>query len=45
MVSALAPYKRFDLAVEACTRLGRKLVVIGSRAGGGEAEGAGRADT
>jgi glycosyltransferase involved in cell wall biosynthesis len=30
VVSALAPYKRFDLAIEACTRLGRKLVVIGS---------------
>ncbi|HVK15867.1 MAG TPA: glycosyltransferase [Fimbriiglobus sp.] len=29
VVSALAPYKRFDLAVEACNRLGRKLVVIG----------------
>jgi len=30
VVSALAPYKRFDLAVEACMRLGKKLVVIGS---------------
>jgi glycosyltransferase involved in cell wall biosynthesis len=30
VVSALAPYKRFDLAIEACSRLGRKLVVIGS---------------
>jgi glycosyltransferase involved in cell wall biosynthesis len=30
VVSALAPYKRFDLAVEACARLGRELVVIGS---------------
>jgi glycosyltransferase involved in cell wall biosynthesis len=30
VVSALAPYKRFDLAIEACTRLGKKLVVIGS---------------
>ena len=30
VVSALAPYKRFDLAVEACNRLGRTLVVIGS---------------
>src|SRR5262249_41997847 len=30
VVSALAPYKRFDLAVEACRRLGRKLVVIGT---------------
>lgn len=29
VVSALAPYKRFDLAVEACNRLGRKLVVVG----------------
>lgn len=30
VVSAFAPYKRFDLAVEACTRTGRKLVVIGT---------------
>jgi glycosyltransferase involved in cell wall biosynthesis len=30
IVSALAPYKRFDLALEACRQLGRKLVVIGS---------------
>ena len=30
VVSALAPYKRFDLAVDACNRLGRQLVVIGS---------------
>lgn len=30
VVSALAPYKRFDLAVAACQRLGKKLVVIGS---------------
>ena len=30
VVSALAPYKRFDLAVEACNRLGKKLVIIGS---------------
>jgi glycosyltransferase involved in cell wall biosynthesis len=29
VVSALVPYKRVDLAVEACTRLGRQLVVIG----------------
>jgi glycosyltransferase involved in cell wall biosynthesis len=29
-VSAFAPYKRLDLAVAACRRLGRKLVVIGS---------------
>jgi glycosyltransferase involved in cell wall biosynthesis len=29
-VSAFAPYKRLDLAVEACSRLGRKLVVIGA---------------
>jgi glycosyltransferase involved in cell wall biosynthesis len=29
LISRLVPYKRFDLAVEACTRLGRKLVVIG----------------
>ncbi len=30
VVSALAPYKRFDLAIDACTRLGKKLIVIGS---------------
>ena len=30
VVSAFAPYKRVDLAIEACNRLGRKLVVIGS---------------
>lgn len=30
LVSALVPYKRADLAVEACKRLGRRLVVIGS---------------
>lgn len=29
-VSALVPYKRVDLAVQACSRLGRRLVVIGS---------------
>jgi glycosyltransferase involved in cell wall biosynthesis len=29
-VSAFAPYKRLDLAVEACTRLKKRLVVIGS---------------
>lgn len=29
-VSAFAPYKRLDLAVAACGRLGRRLVVIGS---------------
>ncbi len=30
VVSALAPYKRFDLAAEACRRMGRTLVVIGT---------------
>jgi glycosyltransferase involved in cell wall biosynthesis len=30
VVSAFAPYKRLDLAVEACNRLRRELVVIGS---------------
>jgi glycosyltransferase involved in cell wall biosynthesis len=30
VVSAFAPYKRIDLAIEACRRLGRRLVVIGS---------------
>jgi glycosyltransferase involved in cell wall biosynthesis len=29
IVSALAPYKRFDLAIEACNRLRRPLTVIG----------------
>jgi glycosyltransferase involved in cell wall biosynthesis len=29
-VSALAPYKRVDIAVDACTRLGRRLDVIGA---------------
>ncbi len=30
VVSAFAPYKRLDLAIEACKRLGRRLVVIGA---------------
>jgi len=30
VVSALAPYKRIDLAIQACRRLSRPLVVIGS---------------
>jgi glycosyltransferase involved in cell wall biosynthesis len=30
VISAFAPYKRVDLAIEACNRLGRRLVVIGS---------------
>jgi glycosyltransferase involved in cell wall biosynthesis len=30
VVSAFAPYKRLDLAVTACSRLGRKLIVIGT---------------
>jgi glycosyltransferase involved in cell wall biosynthesis len=29
-LSAFAPYKRIDLAIEACNRLGRPLLVIGS---------------
>lgn len=29
-LSALVPYKRIDLAVSACNRLGRKLLVVGS---------------
>src|SRR5258706_2637007 len=29
VVSALAPYKRVDVAIEACAQLGKKLVVIG----------------
>ncbi|MBM4070455.1 MAG: glycosyltransferase family 4 protein [Planctomycetes bacterium] len=30
VVSALVPYKRIDLAVSACTRLGRRLHIIGT---------------
>ncbi len=30
VVSALTPYKRVDLAVEACNRLARRLVVVGT---------------
>lgn len=30
VVSALAPYKRVDLAVDAATRLGRRLLVVGT---------------
>jgi glycosyltransferase involved in cell wall biosynthesis len=30
VVSALAPYKRLDLAVQAVTRLGRRLIVVGT---------------
>lgn len=30
VVSAFAPYKRIDLAIAACNRLGRRLVVIGA---------------
>src|SRR5207249_9289317 len=30
VVSAFAPYKRLDLAIEACNRLKRKLVIIGT---------------
>ena len=29
ILSRLVPYKRIDLAVEACTRTGRRLVVVG----------------
>jgi len=29
-VSAFAPYKRIDLAIDACSRIGRRLVVIGT---------------
>ncbi|MBN2023967.1 MAG: glycosyltransferase [Pirellulales bacterium] len=29
-IGALAPYKRVDVAIEACNRLGRRLVVIGT---------------
>src|SRR5262249_26892747 len=34
-VSAFAPYKRLDLAIEACRRTGRRLKVIGSGQGAG----------
>ncbi len=30
VVSALVPYKRIDIAVDACTTLGKRLVVVGS---------------
>lgn len=30
VVSRLIPYKRVDLAIEACNKLGRKLIVVGS---------------
>jgi len=30
VVSAFAPYKRIDIAIEACKRAGRRLVIIGS---------------
>ena len=30
VVSRLVPYKRVDIAIEACNRLGKKLIVIGS---------------
>ena len=30
VLARLVPYKRIDLAVDACTRLGRRLVIIGS---------------
>ncbi|MSQ95754.1 MAG: glycosyltransferase family 4 protein [Gemmataceae bacterium] len=30
ILSAFAPYKRLDLAIDACKKLGRKLVIIGS---------------
>lgn len=37
VVSRFVGYKRIDLAIEACNRLGRRLIVVGS---GGEEEGA-----
>ncbi len=30
IVSRLIPYKRIDLAVQACSRLGRRLIIVGS---------------
>ena len=30
LAGAFAPYKRGDLAIEACRRLGRRLVVVGT---------------
>ena len=44
VVSAFAPYKRLDLAIEACKRLGRRLVVIGSGQDEATAADAGGAD-
>ena len=38
ILSRLASYKRLDLAVEACNRLGRRLVVIGDGPARGELE-------
>ena len=43
-VSAFAPYKRLDLAIEACNRLGRKLVVIGTGQDEKRLRAPGRAD-
>ena len=43
-IGQLVPYKRVDLAVAACTRLGRKLVVVGNRLGGGTASRDGWSD-
>ena len=45
VVSALAPYKRFDLAIAACENLGRKLVVIGSGQEGKKLKAAAGANT
>ncbi len=50
--SAMVPYKRLDIAIEACRKLGRRLVIAGAgpdeqrlkSLGGGEVEFAGRVD-
>src|SRR5262249_8802717 len=38
-VSAFAPYKRLDLALDACRRLRRELVVVGTGQGGARLRG------
>ena len=44
VVSALVPYKRIDQAVAACTRSGRRLIVIGEGPGAGPAGSHGRSN-
>ena len=45
VVSQLVPYKRVDIAVAACTQLGRKLIVIWRRVGAKAAGSDSRADS